>query len=200
MVKSLRSKEVVAGRTISACFAAAVQKHQRSPPAPVFASTDQAIGILMMSKVGTARPPDKTNIREMSVHTVVLICATGVFQCFNNAGDRDFIYRIAATRQAALHGREYRSAPRGVTTIGKMVRKTKTAAGCADLPNIAASVTIIQCFCSPNCWRCIPQPAISMVVFWWKIAASSRIFAAPTPQISAAHSAVFAIPSLSPSK
>ncbi|MGK3717428.1 hypothetical protein, partial [Escherichia coli] len=37
-----------------------------------------------------------------------------------------------------------------------------------------------------NCWRCIPQPAISMVVFWWKIAASSRIFAAPTPQIPVA--------------
>ena len=96
--------------------------------------TDQAIGILMMSKVGTARPPDKTNIREMSVHTVVLICATRVFQCFNNAGNRDFIHRIAATRQAALHGREHRRTPRGVTTIGKMIRKTKTAAGCADLP------------------------------------------------------------------
>jgi hypothetical protein len=63
---------------------------------------------------------------------------------------------------------------------------------------MAARVTSIQCFCSPNCWRCMPQPDISMVVFSWKSFASSRILSALTPQIAAAHSAVFAVPSLSP--
>jgi hypothetical protein len=37
-----------------------------------------------------------------------------------------------------------------------------------------------------------------MVVFSWKSFASSRIFSALMPQIAAAHSAVFAVPSLSP--
>lgn len=60
--------------------------------------TDQAIGILMMSKVGIVRLLDKTNIREMSVYIVVLICVIRVFQCFNNAGNRDFIYRIVVIR------------------------------------------------------------------------------------------------------
>ncbi len=182
---SPRSKEVVAGRRYPRVRRRRPEAfREESPPAPVFAGTDRTIGILMMSKVRTARPPDKTNMREMSVHPVVLICATRVFQCFDDAGNRDFIHRIAATRQAALRGREHRRTPRGVTTIGKMVRETKTAAGCADLPDVAAGVTIVQCFCSPNCWRCIPQPAVGVVVFWWKRPPLAD-FAALTPQISA---------------
>ncbi len=44
-----------------------------------------------------------------------------------------------------------------VATIGVMIRETKTAARCTNLPNIAASVTSIQCFCSPYCWREFPS-------------------------------------------
>ncbi len=81
-------------------------------------------------------------------------------------------------------------APCRVAAIGEMVREAKTAARVPICPSMAARVTSIQCFCSPNCWRCIPHPDISIVVFSWKMAASSRIFTASMPQIPAAHSAV----------
>ena len=64
---------------------------------------DQAIGILMMGKVGAARPPDKADIREAAFHTVMLIRRPGVFQRFNDARDRDFFHCIGTARHAALH-------------------------------------------------------------------------------------------------
>ncbi len=40
-----------------------------------------------------------------------------------------------------------RANTRRVATVGVMIRETKTAAGVPICPNIAASVTSIQCFC-----------------------------------------------------
>ncbi len=39
----------------------------------------------------------------------------------------------------------------------------------ADLPQHCRQRDDHPVFLFTNCWRCIPQPAISMVVFWWKI-------------------------------
>ena len=95
---------------------------------------NQAVGILMMGKVGAARPPDKTDVGKAPRHPVVLIACAGVFQGLNDAGNRDFFHRVYAARYAALHGGQHRGAARGVAAVGKVVRKTKTAAGRANLP------------------------------------------------------------------
>ncbi|CNU80975.1 Uncharacterised protein [Salmonella enterica subsp. enterica serovar Bovismorbificans] len=64
---------------------------------------NQTVGILMMSKVRAARPPDKTNIREAAIHPIVLVKPTGVFQRLDNTRHRYFIYRIDPARDAPLH-------------------------------------------------------------------------------------------------
>jgi len=40
---------------------------------------DQAISVLVMGKVGSARPPDEANIREVAIQTVVLIEDSWIF-------------------------------------------------------------------------------------------------------------------------
>ncbi|VFS36069.1 Uncharacterised protein [Yokenella regensburgei] len=88
----------------------------------------------MMSEVGAACPPQEADIREVTVHTIVLIRASRVFQCLNNAGNREFIHRIATTLNHALHGGEHRRTTRRVAAVGKMIGEAKPAARCANLP------------------------------------------------------------------
>ncbi len=87
-----------------------------------------------MGEVGPTRPPDKLNIREMAILTVVLIKPAGVLQGFNNACHRNFIHSVHATLHRALHGRQHRGFTRRVAAVGKVIGKAKTAAGCANLP------------------------------------------------------------------
>ncbi len=76
-----------------------------------------------------------------------------------------------------------------------MIRETKPAARCTNLPNIAASVTSIQCFCSVLL-ALNSQPAISIVRFAAISSASLTICASGTPVISAAQAALFGVLSL----
>ena len=64
---------------------------------------NQTVGILMMRKVRATGPPDEADIREMAVHTVVLIGRAGILQRLDNARHRNFVYRIGAAWQTALH-------------------------------------------------------------------------------------------------
>ena len=95
---------------------------------------DQAIGILMVREVRPARPPDKFNIREMAVQTVVLIKTARVFQGFNDSRHRDFIHGIHAACHRTLQRSQHRRFARWVSAVGKMIGETKTAARRTDLP------------------------------------------------------------------
>ena len=95
---------------------------------------DQAVGILMVREVRPARPPDKFNVREVAVQTVVLIKTAGVFQSFNDPRHRDFIHGIDATLHRALQRRQHCRFTRRVTAVRKVIGETKTPARRADLP------------------------------------------------------------------
>ncbi len=98
---------------------------------------------------------------------------TRVFQCFNNAGHRDFIYRIqppgklpcmeesTAERRVGFHHWQ-----NGKKDQNRR-RVCRFAQHCCQRDDHPV-------FLLTKLLALIPQPAISMVVFWWKIAASSR--------------------------
>ena len=88
----------------------------------------------MVREVRPARPPDKFNIREVAVETIVLIKTARIFQGFNNTRHRDFIHGVHAPLHRTLQRRQHRRFTRGVTAIGKVIGETKTAARRTDLP------------------------------------------------------------------
>ncbi len=100
------------------------------------------------------------------------------FPCFNNAGHRDFIYRIAATRQVPCMEESTAARRVGLPPLAKGKKDQNRRRVCRFAPTLRPAddhpvflLTKLLALHSPAC--------LSMVVFWWKIAASSRIFAAP---------------------
>ena len=94
---------------------------------------NQSVGVLMMSKVGAAGPPDKANIGKAPRHAVVLILRPRILQRLDNSCDRDLLHRVHASGHAPLHRAQHRRAAGRVAAVGKMVGKTKPATGGADL-------------------------------------------------------------------
>lgn len=176
MVRSLRSNEVVAGKTISAWRAAAVQKYSEIQLCPL-ARPEPVVGIPDDGSAGAARPPDKADVGKAPRHPVVLIACAGVYRPSTMRATGIFFHRVHAARYATLH--EASTAARRVGCCrwqqsGKKDRNRRRA--CQSAPASPPASPAVQCFCSPNRWRCMPQPDISMVVFSWKSFASSRIF------------------------
>ena len=95
---------------------------------------NQAVGVLMMSKVGPAGPPDKANIGEATRHAVVLILCPRILQRLDDPRDRDLLHRVHAPGDASLHRAQYRRAARRVAAVGEMIGKTKPASRGAYLP------------------------------------------------------------------
>ncbi|CRZ97609.1 Uncharacterised protein [Vibrio cholerae] len=54
---------------------------------------DQTIGVLMVGKVGTTRPPDHLDFREGQRVTIVLIGPARILQRFHNTRDRETLRR-----------------------------------------------------------------------------------------------------------
>ena len=94
---------------------------------------NQTVGILVMREVGAARPPQHADVREMPIHTVMLIETAGVFQRLNDTRHRDFIHRVGTAFEAPLHRSQYRCTTCRVPAVGKMVRQPKATAGRANL-------------------------------------------------------------------
>ncbi len=95
---------------------------------------NQAVGILMMGKVGAAGPPDKANIGEAPRHAVVLILRPRVLQRLDNPRDRDLLHGVHASGHAPLHRAQHRRAAGRIAAVGEMVGKTKPAPRGANLP------------------------------------------------------------------
>ena len=64
---------------------------------------NQPVGILMMGKVGTPRPPDEADIREVAIQSVMLVRRARVFQRLDDSRYRDFINGINAIFHRTLH-------------------------------------------------------------------------------------------------
>ncbi len=98
-----------------------------------------------------------------------------VFQCFNNAGNRDFIYRIAATGKLPCMEESTAARRVGLPPWQNGKKDQNRRRVCRFAPTFRQRDDH-PVFLFTKLLALHSQPAISMVVFWWKIAASSRIF------------------------
>ena len=150
-----------------------------------------------MGEVGPTRPPDKLNIREMAILTVVLIKPAGVLRLQQCVPPEFYPQRprhpapspawTPAPRLYASGCRRWQSD-----------RKGQNRRRCANLPKHRGERHQHPVLLLAKLLALHPQPDMSIVTWLWNNAASSRILTALTPQIAAAHSAVLAIPSLCP--
>ena len=110
----------------------------------------------MVREVRPARPPDKFNIREVAVQTIVLIEPARIFQA-STIRATGILSTASTPLHRTLQRRQHRRFTRGVTAVGKVIGETKTAARRTDLPQHRGEGHQHPVFCSPNCWRCIPS-------------------------------------------
>ncbi|CSI22091.1 Uncharacterised protein [Shigella sonnei] len=101
---------------------------------------NQTISILVMGKVTATRPPDHFDIRIRLLFTVMLIFAARIFQRIDDTGNRNRPHSAIISGLAGLSGnrrrhfRQHAANTCRVATIGVMIRETKTAARCTNLP------------------------------------------------------------------
>ena len=179
--------------------AAAVQKHSEITISSGFCRLNQAVGILMMGKVGAARPPDKADVGKAPRHPVVLIACAGVFQASTMRATGIFPPRLRrplrypawrpAPRRGAWGCRRWQSGKKDQN------RRRACQSALASPPASPASSVLLAKLLALHA----PAGHQHGGVFVEKFRQFAD-FSAATPQIAAAHSAVLATPSLSPLK